>query len=73
MPKCLLGRSLTALMLAAMAAVLGAAPAWAQESAKVSRPWHYWIAPALLLGAILTVAAFGIAYYVRVLGGRSRR
>lgn len=60
--------------LAAAILLGGAVPALAQEAeGGSSRPWHYWIAPFLLGGAILLVAAVAVGYYVRVMGGRRRR
>lgn len=53
--------------------ILTAGPALAAEVGDASRPWHYWIAPFLLGGAVLALAALGIGYYVRVMGGRTRR
>lgn len=53
--------------------VLSAAPALAQEATKTERPWHYWIAPFLLIGGFAVLAAFGVGYYIRVMGGRSSR
>ncbi|HVM40997.1 MAG TPA: hypothetical protein VM618_09510 [Acidimicrobiia bacterium] len=56
------------------AVVLGAAaPAVAQEAGGGAKPWHYWVAPVLLVGGILVLAAIGVGYYFRVIGGRGRR
>lgn len=66
-------RTLISLTTGASLAVLSAGPAVAQEPGDASRPWHYWIAPFLLGGSILLLAALGVSYYVRVMGRRPRR
>lgn len=66
-------RLVVAAALVGWTVLLTAGPALAQEGSKVTRPWHYWIAPALLLGGIASLAAVGIRYYVKVVGGRDRR
>lgn len=51
-----------------------ALPALAQDGGGESaRPWHFWIAPILLAGAVLSLIALGVGYYVRVMSGRGRR
>lgn len=62
-----------AVSVAAVAVVLAAGPALAQEAGESNRPWHYWIAPFLLGGSVIVIAALGVGYYVRVMGGRQRR
>lgn len=46
-------------------------PALAQEGG--GRPWHYWLAPFLLGGAVLVLAAVGVGYWIRIAGGSRRR
>lgn len=60
--------------LAGVLVLVTAAPVLAQEAGEGGgRPWHYWIAPFLLAGAVLAIAALGIGYWVRVMSGRTRR
>lgn len=68
-------RSTVVILSVSVAAVLGvASPVLAQEASDGGgRPWHYWIAPFLLAGAVIAIAALFIGYYVRVMGGRGRR
>lgn len=35
-----------------------------------AKPWTYWIAPLLVIGAVLTVVATLVGYYVRVVSTR---
>ncbi len=53
--------------------LVDAAPALAQEESGGARPWHYWIAPFLLGGAVLLLVAIGVGYWFRVVNGRGRR
>jgi len=50
-----------------------APPALAGGAVAVTRPWHYWVAPFLLIGAVISLIAWGLTYYSRVVGGRTRR
>lgn len=65
-------RSIFAAAVSSAAFLAAAIPALAQEAEGSARPWHYWIAPFLLGGAVLLVAALGVGYYVRVMSGRRR-
>jgi hypothetical protein len=38
-----------------------------------AKPWTYWIAPLLMLGAVLGVAAVFVGYLVRVVAARYPR
>jgi len=38
-----------------------------------AKPWTYWIAPLLMLGAVLGVVAVFIGYLVRVVAARYPR
>lgn len=60
----------------AVTLALSAGPALAQETstpADATRPWHYWIAPILLIGGVFLLVALGVGYYIRVMGGRDRQ
>lgn len=60
--------------LAAVVAIISSAPpALAGGAVAVTRPWHYWVAPFLLIGAVISLIAWGLTYYSRVVGGRTRR
>lgn len=65
-------RSIAVSLVTASLSLGAAAPALAQEAEGSARPWHYWIAPFLLGGAVLLLVALGVRYYVRVMGGRRR-
>jgi hypothetical protein len=49
-----------------------APPALAQTTPEGAKPWHYWVAPILLVSAVLLLVGIGVGYYVRVMGGRRR-
>ena len=38
-----------------------------------AKVWHYWISIALLLGTVLTLAALGIGYLVKVVSAKYPR
>jgi hypothetical protein len=35
-----------------------------------AKPWTYWLAPLLVLGAVLALVATLVGYYVRVVSAR---
>lgn len=59
--------------LTALTLLATATPAFAQAADGGGKPWHYWIAPVLLLGFLATAAAVALGYWVRVHGGPRRR
>ncbi|HZR15086.1 MAG TPA: hypothetical protein VFC33_17765 [Acidimicrobiia bacterium] len=66
-------RSLLVTLSAVVVVALGSTPAWADTVAAAKpKPWHFWIAPILALGAFLIVIALLVGYYVRVLGPKYR-
>lgn len=66
-------RTLVTLTVLVATVLVAVPPALAQEpSESGGRPWHYWIAPFVLAGAVLSLVALFVGYYVRVMG-RGRR
>lgn len=63
-------RTLTGLITSTTLLVVAVPPALAQEAESSGRPWHYWIAPFVLAGAVLSLVALFVGYYVRVTRGR---
>jgi hypothetical protein len=39
----------------------------------VAKPWTYWLAPLLVLGAVLAVVAIGIGYLIKVTANKYPR
>lgn len=60
------------LLLAATIVLVTIGPAFAQDAGSKAKPWHYWIAPFLLGGGVVLLAAIGVGYYIRVMGGPRR-
>ena len=42
----------------------------AMDLLAAAKPWTYWLAPLLVLGAVLTVVATFVGYFVRVVSTR---
>lgn len=63
-------RTITSLSTLAILLMVAVPPALAQEAEGSAKPWHYWIAPFVLGGAVLAIAALFVGYYVRVSRGR---
>lgn len=62
-----------ACLIAVATVISSGAPALANGAIVAARPWHYWVAPFLLIGGVLSLVAWGLTYYFRVVGGRTRR
>jgi hypothetical protein len=39
----------------------------------VAKPWTYWLAPLLVLGAVLTVLAIVVGYLIKVVAAKYPR
>lgn len=63
-------RTLITLIVSAAVLLTAVPPALAQEAEGSGRPWHYWIAPFVLAGAVLSIVALFVGYYVRISRGR---
>lgn len=63
-------RTITSLITLATLLLVAIPPALAQEAEGSGKPWHYWIAPFVLVGAVLAIVALFVGYYVRVSRGR---
>lgn len=63
-------RTITSLIMLATLLPVSIPPALAQEAEGSGTPWHYWIAPFVLGGAVLAIVALFVGYYVRVSRGR---
>lgn len=56
-----------AALLSLIMVVLEAAPAGADPVLAEAKPWHYWLAPVLVLSFLGLVGLLGLGYVVRVL------